>query len=120
MYRRHARRTIIAAGAAASAATMTFFLGSSSAHATEADDQFLSVLADLGLQFATPDEAIEAGNNICDIVAEGSSNNISPPEIRSSIIESLRSEGIDAAAATQLMWGAVNAYCPQYNAVVGD
>lgn len=119
MYRRRARLTIIAS-VAASAAMTTLFMGSSSAHATEADDQFLSVLADLGLQFATPDEAIEAGNNICDIVAEGSANNISQPEIRSSIIESLHGEGIDAPKATQLMWGAVNAYCPQYNAVVGD
>jgi len=120
MYRRHARLTIIAAGAAASAATTTLLMGSPIAHATEADDQFLSVVTNLGLEFATPDEAVEAGNNVCDIVAEGSANNISPSEIRSSISESLRGQGVGDPSAAQLMRGAVNAYCPQYNAVVAD
>ena len=120
MNTRHAGLKIIAAGVTASAAMATLFLVSPIAHATEADDQFLSVITNLGLEFATPDEAIEAGNNVCDIVAEGSANNISPPEIRTSIIESLPGEGLEDPTAAQLMWGAVNAYCPQYNAVVGD
>jgi len=106
--------------AAASAAMTTMLMGSPIAYATEADDQFLSVLTNLGLAFDTPDEATGAGNNICDIVAEGSANNITPPEIRSSIIVSLRNDGVDDPTATQLMRGAVNAYCPHYNAVVGD
>ncbi len=117
MYSRCVRLTTAAAGAVASVAVL---MGSPIANATEADDQFLAVVANLGLSFATPDEAVEAGNNVCDIVAEGSANNISPAEIRSSIIKSLMGEGVDNATATQLMWGAVNAYCPQYNAVVGD
>ena len=119
MYSRHARPAITAASAAATAMTI-LFAGSPIAQATEADDQFLSVVTNLGLTFATSDDAIAAGNNICDIVAEGSANNISPLEIRSSIIESLQGEGLEGPSAEQLMWGAVNAYCPQYNAVVGD
>lgn len=118
MYSRHVHLTGIAAAVSAAAATL--LVGATTANATESDDQFLSVVAELGLGFATPDEAIEAGNNICDIVAEGTANNIAPPEIRSSIIESLRGEGLDGPRATQLMWGAVNAYCPQYDAAVGD
>lgn len=117
MYRRHARLMNIAA---LTAAVTMLLVGSPTAHGTEADDQFLSVVASLGLEFDTSDEAIEAGNNICDIAAEGGANNINPIEIRSKIVESLEGEGLDNSKATQLMWGAVNAYCPQYNAVVGD
>lgn len=106
--------------AAASAATTTLFLGSPIANATEEDDQFLAVVASLGLAFGTLDEAVEAGNNICDIVAEGSVNSVSTAEIRSRIVESLESEGLDGSHATQLMQGAVRAYCPEYNSVVGD
>lgn len=118
MSRRRVRLTIITA--AASATMTTLFMGSPIAHATEADDQFHSVLTNLGIEFATPDEATAAGNNICDIVAEGSANNISATEIRSSIVESLREEGLTDPTAAQLMFGAVNAYCPQYDAVVAD
>ncbi|MGB0876251.1 MAG: DUF732 domain-containing protein [Mycobacterium sp.] len=118
MYSRYVRSRIVAAVASAAMATM--FLGSPIAHATEADDQFHSVLTTLGLDFDTPEEATAAGNNICDIVAEGSANSISPAEIRSSIIESLRGDGLAGSTAAQLMQGAVNAYCPQYNAVAGD
>ncbi|MCH9640315.1 MAG: DUF732 domain-containing protein [Actinomycetia bacterium] len=116
MCSRYVSTRIVAA--AASAAMATMFLGSPIAHATEADDQFHSVLTTLGLDFDTPEQATAAGNNICDIVAEGSANNISPPEIRSSIIESLRGDGLAGSTAAQLMQGAVNAYCPEYDAVV--
>lgn len=119
MYSRR-RPLIVAAGAFASTALAIALMGSSIANATEADDQFLAVVANLGIEFATPDEAVAAGNNVCDIVAEGTANNVSPPEIRASIINSLLDEGLDNAAAANLMWGAVDAYCPQYNAVVGD
>ncbi|MBX7435113.1 DUF732 domain-containing protein [Mycobacterium sp. Y57] len=89
------------------------------ANATDADAQFLSVLADLGIVFPTSDEAVEAGNNVCDIVAEGSANNVDPARIRSDIVASMMGEGLTDADATQLMWSAVDAYCPQYNAVAG-
>ncbi len=117
MYRRHSGLIGIAA---ASAAMTTLFMGSPAAHATEADDKFLAVVASLGLEFGTLDEAVAAGNNICDIVAEGSANNFSPSKIRTSIVASLQGEGLDGPRATQLMRGAVNAYCPVYNNVVAD
>lgn len=118
MHSRNARLRVFAAGAIASAALSTSLLGSAIAHATEADDQFHSVVAGLGLEFETPEQAVEAGNNVCDIVAEGSVNNIDPVTIRGNIIAALLDEGVDTATATQLMRGAVNAYCPEYNAVV--
>jgi hypothetical protein len=110
----YTRLTFLAAGAAAAAVLAATPL----AHSTDADSQFLAVVADLGLQFATPAEAVEAGNNVCDIVAEGSANNVAPGEIRAGIVTSLLGEGVTETQATQLMIGAVGAYCPMYNGVV--
>lgn len=109
-----ARLTFLAAGAAAAAALAATPL----AHSTDADSQFLAVVADLGLQFATPDEAVAAGNNVCDVVAEGSANNVAPAEIRADIVTSLLGEGVTENQATHLMIGAVGAYCPMYNGIV--
>jgi hypothetical protein len=112
----YARLSVLAAGTLAAIA----LTGPPAAHATDADAdaQFLAVVAELGLRFATPDEAVEAGNNVCDIVAEGSSNNITPLEIRASIVNSLLGEGVNEEQAMALMVGAVGAYCPTYNGVV--
>jgi Protein of unknown function (DUF732) len=101
----YARLSILAAGVAGAVA----MAGPPAAFATDADAQFLAVVTELGLEFATPDEAVEAGNNVCDIVAEGSSN---------SIVASLLGEGVNEDQATRLMVGAVGAYCPMYNGVV--
>lgn len=114
MRARYPRLLISVAGAAAVAAAIT----APAAHATDADIQFLTLVDDLGIEFATADEAVAAGNNVCDIVAEGSANNIAPAEIRGSVLRSLAGEGLDEDRATQLMLGAVNAYCPVYNGVV--
>ncbi|PRC44425.1 DUF732 domain-containing protein [Mycobacterium sp. ITM-2017-0098] len=109
-----ARLSILAVGVGAAIAMTS----PPAAFATDADAQFLAVVTELGLEFATPDEAVEAGNNVCDIVAEGSSNNVDPAEIRRDIVDSLLGEGVTAHQATRLMVGAVNAYCPIYNGVV--
>lgn len=110
----YARLTTLAACAVAAAALATAPI----AQATDAEAQFLSLVAELGLGFDTTDDAVEAGNNVCDIVAEGSANNVSPAEIRGSIVTSLLGEGVNEDQATRLMVGAVNAYCPTYNGVV--
>ncbi|MDY6995958.1 MAG: DUF732 domain-containing protein [Actinomycetota bacterium] len=114
MHARYVRlsSSIAAAGAAA------LVLGSPAAHAGEGDAQFLSTLADLGIVFATDDEAIAAGNNVCDIVAEGSANNLPATEIRSAIITAMVGEGLTDVAGTQVMDSAVATYCPEYGAVV--
>jgi hypothetical protein len=110
----YARLSILAAGVLAAVAVS----GAPAAHATDADAQFLAAVAELGLTFDTPDDAVQAGNNVCDIVAEGSANNIAPVEIRSSIVTSLLGEGVNEQQAVSLMVAAVGAYCPTYNGVV--
>ena len=62
----HARFVRLSSAAAAVAAT-TFVFGSPVAQAADGDAEFLATLAGLGIEFATPDEAVAAGNNICDI-----------------------------------------------------
>ncbi|PQD99296.1 DUF732 domain-containing protein [Mycobacterium sp. EPG1] len=87
-------------------------------NATDADAAFLAAVAHLGLQFGTAEEAVEAGNNVCDVVAEGSANNVDPARIRADIIANLLGEGVDEYQATHLMTAAVSAYCPTYDHVV--
>ena len=66
----HARFARLSSAAAAIAVTTVVF-GSPVAQAADGDAEFLATLAGLGIEFATPDEAVAAGNNICDIVSEG-------------------------------------------------
>ena len=115
----HARFVRLSSAAAAVAAT-TFVFGSPVAHAAEGDAEFLSTLAGLGIEFATPDEAVAAGNNICDIVSEGNANGIAPTEIRSVVVNSMVGESLTSAEATQVMLSAVSAYCPEFATVVGS
>ena len=102
---------------AVTTAAAVLVVGAPAAHAAEGDAQFLAALAELGIVFASPEEAVAAGNNVCDIVAEGSANAVAPAEIRSAIVNSMVGEGLTEADAGQLMISAVAAYCPQYSAV---
>ncbi|OAN40284.1 DUF732 domain-containing protein [Mycolicibacterium iranicum] len=88
------------------------------AHATEADSQFLAVVTELGLVFGSQEEATAAGNNVCDVVAEGTANNVDPARIRRDIIDSLLGEGVTGEQATRLMVAAIGAYCPVYDGVL--
>lgn len=115
MRARHVVSSIIAAAAVCTPAV----LGMQSAWATEADTAFLAVLKELGVTFASEEQAVEAGNNVCNIVAEGAANNVDPARIRADLVQSLQAEGLDPASAGALMRGAVTAYCPMYQAVVG-
>ena len=105
------------ATAAAAAALLAF--GLPVAHAAEGDAEFLATLAGLGIEFATTAEAVAAGNNICDIVAEGNANGVAPANIRSVVVDSMVGESLSSAEATQVMLSAVAAYCPEYTAVIG-
>lgn len=112
MHARFARLAVMAAAGA-------LMIGAPVAHAAEGDEQFLAALADLGIVFESPEEAVAAGNNVCDIVAEGSANAVTPVEIRSAIVNSMVGEGLSEAEAGQVMISAVAAYCPQYTTVTG-
>lgn len=116
MYTFCARLATIAAGVVSGA----FAVAMPTANATEADDQFLVIVSNLGIEFSSPDQAIQTGNYVCDIVAEGSANSVNPVQIRSDIVNRLMGRGLNSSQAANLMWGAVDTYCPQYNAVVGD
>ena len=93
--------------------------GASNAVATETDAAFLALLEQLGVNFGSEEQAVEAGNGICGIVAEGAANSVDPARIRSDLVQSLQGEGLDANGATALVRGAVAAYCPMYRSVVG-
>ncbi|MGE2833918.1 DUF732 domain-containing protein [Mycobacterium sp. SMC-4] len=115
MRARHVVSSIIAAAAVGVPAVV----GMHSAGAIDSDAEFLALLQKLGVTFASEEQAVEAGNNICDIVAEGAANHVDPVRIQTDLMQSLQAEGLGPAAAAGLMRGAVSAYCPMYQAVVG-
>ncbi|MGE2737759.1 DUF732 domain-containing protein [Mycolicibacterium vaccae] len=112
-------RHLVSSLIAAATASVPAVLGMQSASATDTDTEFLGLLNKLGVTFASEEQAVEAGNNICDIVAEGAANNIDPARIQADLVQSLQGEGLDATRAAVLMRGAVAAYCPIYRASVG-
>lgn len=115
MRARHTIASIVAAAALA----MPLSIGTPGAHATDPDSQFLALLNTLGVDFASEEQAVEMGNNICGIVAEGAANGVDPTRVRADLVQSLQAEGLPPAQAAAMMQGAVRAYCPGYQAVVG-
>ncbi|UXA16986.1 DUF732 domain-containing protein [Mycobacterium sp. SMC-4] len=93
-------------------------VGMPSAYATDPDTEFLALLNTLGVRFASEEQAVEAGNNICGIVAEGVANGADPARVRLDLVQSLQGDGLTPAGAAALMQGAVRAYCPMYQSVV--
>ncbi|BBX15147.1 DUF732 domain-containing protein [Mycolicibacterium duvalii] len=115
MRARHAVSSIIVAATA----SVPVLLGMHTAHATDPDTEFVALLSTLGVNFASEEQAVEMGNNICGIVAEGAANGVDPARVQLDLVQSLQGDGLDAAQAAALMQGAVRAYCPGYQAVVG-
>ncbi|OBG85288.1 hypothetical protein A5733_10670 [Mycobacterium sp. NS-7484] len=109
------RVTATAICAAAMAAGAAF--GVAPAHANAQDDQFFTIVKDLGVPTNSAEEAGTVGRGVCDAVEKGK---IEPARTVRGIINQLRNQaGIDKGQATHVVWGAVKVYCPQYASLVG-
>ena len=96
-------------------AAMVF--GAVPAHADPADDaRFLDIVKQLNVPMESPDQAIQAGHGICDKVAAGK---IEPARTVRGILGQLTASGLQKGVAVNLIWGAVDVYCPQYRPLVG-
>lgn len=112
---RPARSIATSLSAAALIAAMAF--GVAPAHADEADDaKFLEIVKQLNIPMESPEQAAQAGHGICDKVAAGK---IEPARTVRSILGQLTASGLQKGVAINLIWGAVDVYCPQYRALVG-
>ncbi|MGV9799568.1 DUF732 domain-containing protein [Mycobacterium sp. NPDC003449] len=101
-------------GACACAAVMT--VGVAPAYASPEDDRFVAIVKELGIPTNSPEEAAQVGRGICDAVERGK---IEPARTVRGIIAQLMSKGVEKGKAANLMWGAVDVYCPQYRSIVG-
>jgi Protein of unknown function (DUF732) len=104
--------------AVALAAAMS--LSPATANASPEDQRVLDAVANLEIQFGTPQQAIDAGRGVCGTISSGQASGVSPEGIRSKIVSGLQSKGLDGAQAANFMWAATDIYCPHYNDVVGD
>lgn len=110
------RRSTVAAGLAA--ASLLGF--AATANATAEDDRFLAALANLDIHFSTTAEAIQTGHSVCQDFADGLAQGKDPADIRAGIISRLGELWLDGSQSANLMWVAVDVYCPQYNDAAGD
>ncbi|WP_246584851.1 DUF732 domain-containing protein [[Mycobacterium] fortunisiensis] len=109
------RSAATAIGAAALAAHAVF--GVAPAQASVQDDQFFTIVKDLGIPTNSAEEAGTVGRGVCDAVEKGK---IEPARtVRGIISQLMNKAGIDKHQAAHLVWGAVKVYCPQYSALVG-
>ena len=103
--------------APASVAVVAMTLGVAPAHADPADDaRFLDIVKQLNIPMESPEQAVQAGHGICDKVAAGK---IQPARTVRSILGQLTASGLQKGVAVNLIWGAVDVYCPQYRSLVG-
>ncbi|WKG02661.1 DUF732 domain-containing protein [Mycolicibacterium sp. HK-90] len=109
------RALATAIGAAALAASAAF--GVAPAHATAQDDQFFTIVKDLGIPSNSAEEAGTVGRGVCDAFEKG---RIEPARTVRGVINQLMSQaGIDKGQAANLVRGAVKIYCPQYASFLG-
>ncbi|MDV3130356.1 DUF732 domain-containing protein [Mycobacterium sp. 21AC1] len=107
---------IIAAGISTTTLTAAVMFGMAPAHASVEDDRFLAIVEELGIPTNSPEEAVQVGRQICDTVEAGK---IEPARTVRGIMSQLTAKGLKKGQATNLVWGAVGIYCPQYSALVG-
>ncbi|GAB5895437.1 MULTISPECIES: DUF732 domain-containing protein [Mycolicibacterium] len=113
---RHLPARVIATALSACALFAAMAFGIAPAHASTEDDRFLEIVKQLNVPMNSPEEAIQAGHGICDKVAAGK---IEPARTVRSILSQLTSNGLEKGVAVNLIWGAVDVYCPQYRSLVG-
>ncbi|WP_019970522.1 DUF732 domain-containing protein [Mycobacterium sp. 141] len=107
----------IATSVSAAALVVAMAFGVAPAHADTADDtRFLEIVKQLNIPVESPEQAVQAGHGICDKVAAGK---IEPARTVRSILGQLTASGLQKGVAVNLIWGAVDVYCPQYRALVG-
>lgn len=80
------------------------------------DQQFLEVVQQLDVPVNSDADAIAIGQEICKAVDAGK---IQPASTVRGVISRLQGQGLNKGQAVNLVWGAVAAYCPQYNSIVG-
>ncbi len=81
--------------------------GSATAHATSADDAFLAALKAKGINYESPDAAVNSGHTVCHELDMGQT----PDQVANSV---LSSSTLDSYHAGYFVGVSIKAYCPKY------
>ncbi|MEE2853621.1 MAG: DUF732 domain-containing protein [Actinomycetota bacterium] len=99
--------SLLAIGVLPVAGLLGALVASVAAHATSADDAFLAALKAKGINYESPDAAVNSGHTVCHELDMGQS----PEQVANSV---LSSSSLDSYHAGYFVGVSIKAYCPKY------
>lgn len=100
-------RSLLAIGAAPVAGLLGVLAAAATANATSADDAFLAALKAKGINYESPDAAVNSGHTVCHELDMGQS----PEQVANNV---LSSSTLDSYHAGYFVGVSIKAYCPKY------
>lgn len=117
MFTTPSARRVLGAALAAGALSVGVAVGTPSAAAgPEQDQRYQEFVEGLGIPTESPEQVGQIAMGICSTLDTGK---IEPARTVRGIIASLTSKGMTKSQATNMVVGAVEVYCPQFNRIVG-
>lgn len=99
--------SLLAIGVVAVAGLPGVLATSATAHATSADDTFLAALKAKGINYESPDAAVNSGHTVCHELDMGQT----PEQVANNV---LSSSSLDSYHAGYFVGVSIKAYCPKY------
>ncbi|OBH46873.1 DUF732 domain-containing protein [Mycobacterium mantenii] len=103
------RLSLLATGVTPLAGLLGVLAASATAHATTADDAFLAALKAKGINYESPDAAVNSGHTVCHELDMGQT----PEQVANNV---LSSSTLDSYHAGYFVGVSIKAYCPKYAA----
>jgi len=95
------------------------FGGAASAHAQDADEQFLEAVSSLGISAAPEADVPALGRQVCTTITTEMARNPNPPPVIRGILQSLVNSNLTKEQAVGFLQASVTVYCPQYSRYIG-
>ncbi|WP_297792755.1 DUF732 domain-containing protein [Mycobacterium sp.] len=102
-------RSLLAIGVVPVAGLLGTLAASPTAHATSADDAFLAALKAKGINYESPDAAVNSGHTVCHELDSGQT----PEQVANNVVSS---SSLDSYHAGYFVGVSIKAYCPKYAA----
>jgi hypothetical protein len=99
--------SLLATGVLPVAGLLGVLVASATAHATSADDAFLAALKAKGINYESPDAAVNSGHTVCHELEMGQS----AEQVANSV---LSGSTLDSYHAGYFVGVSIKAYCPKY------
>lgn len=100
-------------------AGLAAFGSAATAHAQDADEQFLEAVSSMGISAGPETDIPGLGRQVCTTMANEMARNPNPPPIVRSIVASLVNSNLTKEQAVGFMQASVTIYCPQFSRYIG-